>query len=120
MQVDVFEPGSSAASCLMPVRPAHPRSERHVFQHGQMTEQQVILKYNTGGSPLGRNEYATCRIVESLTVKLDVPVRYAQQTDRKSTRLNSSHVAISYAVLCLKNTTTQPGQGQAAAHAAGK
>src|SRR5690625_6639458 len=24
-------------------------------------------------------------------------------TDRKSTRLNSSHVAISYAVLCLKN-----------------
>src|SRR5699024_11340490 len=84
MQVDVFEPGSSAASCLMPVRPAHPRSERHVFQHGQMTEQQVILKYNTGGSPLGRNEYATCRIVESLTVKLDVPVRYAQQTGQGS------------------------------------
>src|SRR5690625_6609231 len=26
--------------------------------------------------------------------------------DRKSTRLNSSHVAISYAVFCLKNTTT--------------
>src|SRR5690625_5559351 len=25
--------------------------------------------------------------------------------DRKSTRLNSSHVAISYAVFCLKNTT---------------
>src|SRR5690625_7125997 len=26
--------------------------------------------------------------------------------DRKSTRLNSSHVAISYAVFCLKNKTT--------------
>src|SRR5439155_21539305 len=26
-------------------------------------------------------------------------------TDRKSTRLNSSHVAISYAVFCLKNKT---------------
>src|SRR5207253_10972057 len=26
--------------------------------------------------------------------------------DRKSTRLNSSHVAISYAVFCLKTTTT--------------
>src|SRR5437660_1468632 len=26
--------------------------------------------------------------------------------DRKSTRLNSSHVAISYAVFCLKNTAT--------------
>src|SRR5690625_6047108 len=27
--------------------------------------------------------------------------------DRKSTRLNSSHVAISYAVFCLKTKTTQ-------------
>src|SRR5690625_6735284 len=27
--------------------------------------------------------------------------------DRKSTRLNSSHVAISYAVFCLKQQTTQ-------------
>src|SRR5690625_6678144 len=28
------------------------------------------------------------------------------ERDRKSTRLNSSHVAISYAVLCLKKTRT--------------
>src|SRR5439155_15175320 len=30
------------------------------------------------------------------------PVRDHPQADRKSTRLNSSHVAISYAVFCLK------------------
>src|SRR5207253_6814203 len=30
-------------------------------------------------------------------------VRAEQQRDRKSTRLNSSHVAISYAVFCVKN-----------------
>src|SRR5436309_10890912 len=30
---------------------------------------------------------------------------FARQSDRKSTRLNSSHVKISYAVLCLKKTT---------------
>src|SRR5690625_2443338 len=30
--------------------------------------------------------------------------------DRKSTRLNSSHVAISYAVLCLKKKREQPGE----------
>src|SRR5437660_395295 len=30
------------------------------------------------------------------------PVRQGRETDRKSTRLNSSHVAISYAVFCLK------------------
>src|SRR5690606_41009028 len=29
-------------------------------------------------------------------------------TDRKSTRLNSSHVKISYAVFCLKKKTTLP------------
>src|SRR5439155_17186395 len=29
----------------------------------------------------------------------------AERGDRKSTRLNSSHVAISYAVFCLKKTT---------------
>src|SRR3712207_8702081 len=30
------------------------------------------------------------------------------QLDRKSTRLNSSHANISYAVFCLKNNTTHP------------
>src|SRR5690606_28859983 len=30
---------------------------------------------------------------------------YAEPEDRKSTRLNSSHVKISYAVFCLKNNT---------------
>src|ERR1035438_4613841 len=29
-------------------------------------------------------------------------VRYSLRTDRKSTRLNSSHLGISYAVFCLK------------------
>src|SRR5256885_13083543 len=30
-----------------------------------------------------------------------------QREDRKSTRLNSSHLVISYAVFCLKKTTTR-------------
>src|SRR5690242_20775324 len=32
--------------------------------------------------------------------------------DRKSTRLNSSHMSISYAVFCLKNKTNLPGQSR--------
>src|SRR5439155_19592524 len=38
-----------------------------------------------------------------------LPTRWPWRSDRKSTRLNSSHVAISYAVFCLKkkkNRTT--------------
>src|SRR5699024_10835601 len=34
------------------------------------------------------------------------PTRLARRTDRKSTRLNSSHVSISYAVFCLKKKRT--------------
>src|SRR5690625_6643333 len=40
-----------------------------------------------------------------------VPVTGRQRTDRKSTRLNSSHVAISYAVFCLKKKI-QSGRGR--------
>src|SRR5690625_6690649 len=35
-----------------------------------------------------------------------VPAGVVVEQDRKSTRLNSSHVAISYAVFCLKKKTT--------------
>src|SRR5439155_3427824 len=34
------------------------------------------------------------------------PQEFAEVKDRKSTRLNSSHVAISYAVFCLKKKNT--------------
>src|SRR5439155_22861653 len=34
--------------------------------------------------------------------------RLARDADRKSTRLNSSHVAISYAVFCLKKKNNEP------------
>src|SRR5207248_11624195 len=41
---------------------------------------------------------------------MSTPLRRATPADRKSTRLNSSHRTISYAVFCLKkkNTTTTP------------
>src|SRR6266496_961748 len=38
----------------------------------------------------------------------DGPHRPTQRGDRKSTRLNSSHVEISYAVFCLKKKTSAP------------
>src|SRR6267142_6156252 len=37
--------------------------------------------------------------------------------DRKSTRLNSSHMSTSYAVFCLKKTTTRPAASSPAARA---
>src|SRR5205814_9946069 len=39
---------------------------------------------------------------------LDVAPRSSLELDRKSTRLNSSHLGISYAVFCLKEKRGQP------------
>src|SRR5690349_23752922 len=38
-------------------------------------------------------------------LKLLTPLKKSLRSDRKSTRLNSSHVEISYAVFCLKKKT---------------
>src|SRR5256885_3005481 len=50
--------------------------------------------------------------IQELEARLDTPLlvrgkRQAQLTDRKSTRLNSSHLVISYAVFCLKKKKTR-------------
>src|SRR5699024_11229503 len=62
---------------------------------------QQVLAEETGvtnvADPLGGSWY-----LEQLTDRLEAE---AEETlDRKSTRLNSSHVSISYAVFCLKKT----------------
>src|SRR5436190_4200152 len=64
------------------------------------------LEFQAGGD---RNRIVERdRIAKSHTADIDDPI------DRKSTRLNSSHTVISYAVFCLKKkntntTTTAPG-----------
>src|SRR3712207_8749545 len=42
----------------------------------------------------------------SATVRLPYPTDFTPDLDRKSTRLNSSHANISYAVFCLKKNKT--------------
>src|SRR3712207_7519228 len=41
----------------------------------------------------------------TLKLKADEPGKIKERIDRKSTRLNSSHANISYAVFCLKKNT---------------
>src|SRR5258708_25172683 len=52
---------------------------------------------------LGRNE--TVRLASTGEIVLDTPYLENHSRDRKSTRLNSSHQIISYAVFCLKKKT---------------
>src|SRR5437870_10526510 len=57
----------------------------------------TLFPYTT----LFRSPRAVHRVRPALLQDTGAPVR-AHLRDRKSTRLNSSHVAISYAVFCLK------------------
>src|SRR5690625_7088022 len=67
--------------------------------------------------PIGKVSFEDEKLVENFTTIMDTIVKVKPQSskgtyvrnvvltstiDRKSTRLNSSHVAISYAVFCLK------------------
>src|ERR1035438_4584929 len=57
----------------------------------------------TGVEKRGANVFADLAGVRAPLLKRNPPKAW---TDRKSTRLNSSHLGISYAVFCLKKKTT--------------
>src|SRR5690625_6144162 len=91
------------------------------------SSQRTLLSEFEGEVPAGSNEHGGIEVgaggvgspnedASTVQVYLDFACPYCAQFeqvngDRKSTRLNSSHVAISYAVFCLKkkktNMTTQ-------------
>src|SRR2546426_4889175 len=78
------------------------RRLRHV------SERVLIL----GGNPLGR------QIIEEIERRpqLGYAVVGVVEKDRKSTRLNSSHLVISYAVFCLKKKKKKPVHGLMCSH----
>src|SRR5690554_7323121 len=55
----------------------------------------------------GRDYFEKLRSVGFEVIEEDYTNKIAPELDRKSTRLNSSHVRISYAVFCLKKKKTQ-------------
>src|SRR5258708_18295307 len=58
----------------------------------------TLFPYTT----LFRSQRDVARQRERVAQQLEVPLDERQRPDRKSTRLNSSHQIISYAVFCLK------------------
>src|SRR5699024_12146827 len=56
--------------------------------------------------PYGEEEVAEVTETDAEPIKKSgIDFQVARKSDRKSTRLNSSHVSISYAVFCLKKKT---------------
>src|SRR2546426_6930001 len=76
---------------------------RSVVVRAELLQDGVVLLL---GIPLGAAEHHVLEEVrESRLARLDLVARagaHHRPVDRKSTRLNSSHLVISYAVFCLK------------------
>src|SRR5690625_6710995 len=100
-----FRPNRCDARCAMlrdgpcPTRtlqrPLHPW-HRHVLRKGALVSSAGFVHLHT------HSEYSDFDGLSSVE-------RLVQAADRKSTRLNSSHVAISYAVFCLKKKISTIG-----------
>src|SRR5438067_7204761 len=75
-----------------------------LFRSRKMGPVEAIRNEVVNGAPLGPER--SRQLLEKLTnhgIHIVSDVRFYSRTiDRKSTRLNSSHVSISYAVFCLK------------------
>src|SRR5690554_6543562 len=55
---------------------------------------------------LYQNNYNNSQALDIIEAEMEATPERDEIIDRKSTRLNSSHVRISYAVFCLKHTPT--------------
>src|SRR5204862_6223201 len=73
------------------------RAVRIHEQPGRVREPEQLGQMRHGAPALRAPDHAEMRLVA---------VQIGEEQDRKSTRLNSSHVEISYAVFCLKKKKT--------------
>src|SRR3712207_7982092 len=81
------------------------RSRQRAVPSGVVRDRLGQLQHLRPGEGLGRLDDERRAVLE---LRLQVPALVAvtvDHVDRKSTRLNSSHANISYAVLCLKKKT---------------
>src|SRR2546428_4695823 len=74
-----------------------------LFRSGFSLERALCRRHHFHARPLGYDWLGIGYLVRFFEVKID---HVLCLTDRKSTRLNSSHDQISYAVFCLKKKKT--------------
>src|SRR5256885_12107033 len=61
-----------------------------------------VYERGAGGVQLGNESVIVVHAAARAVENVKAPIEGAWRKDRKSTRLNSSHLVISYAVFCLK------------------
>src|SRR2546426_2419143 len=68
-----------------------------------------VHRHGQGGSTANRVQHVETRGLRRRGTAAIAAARQAGGQDRKSTRLNSSHLVISYAVFCLKKKKSDAG-----------
>src|SRR5690625_3733340 len=95
--------GKHPNTCLVFEAESTYTAGRHTQAHDIVDESLPIIETDRAGSITWHGPgQLVCYPLVKLAAPVDV-IKYIR--DRKSTRLNSSHVAISYAVFCLKKKT---------------
>src|SRR5690606_39853895 len=106
------------SACLSVRRPAGSTLFPYTTLFRSLAERRAVLDHRQRDHAPGVVELHRHHLSYPDTVEIDIAaVAQARRRpledhpqDRKSTRLNSSHVKISYAVFCLKKKTTQVGK----------
>src|SRR5688572_32536077 len=90
----------------MPTQPARDRITRSLEELMRVRYRDIFLVHRIDTQTTGVVVFARTRVaaaeLSSLFASREVAKTYLAVADRKSTRLNSSHSQISYAVFCLK------------------
>src|SRR5256885_12113719 len=68
----------------------------------------LFRSHDIGGRPVSGERFAVHLRLERRLAQAVAPGGHGLDRDRKSTRLNSSHLVISYAVFCLKKKKHKP------------
>src|SRR5690554_7659557 len=102
--METLEKHPEISADLIDLRTLQPLDYDTIQKSVQKTNKVIVLQEDTlfGGIASDLSAW----VMEHCFEYLDAPVKRIGR-DRKSTRLNSSHVRISYAVFCLKKKTCQ-------------
>src|SRR5207253_10673197 len=82
------------------------RAQKEGKKNAKSTETAPAANQPSSEKRVSSNDIAKAPPMPDIKAPAPDLIDFFDSIDRKSTRLNSSHVAISYAVFCLKNNTT--------------
>src|SRR5690606_41832996 len=86
----------------LPILPFHQRARRVLAGRVQQRDDAAAIAQHLAIGQIAAVRRPQAMAARELVEELQVVDCLARREDRKSTRLNSSHVKISYAVFCLK------------------